>query len=243
MQAADVRLHVAAAGDDLAHVVLHIAAAARPKLAAAAERRHVVEVRVVPRDALELVAIVEAVVVARAEDQPVLVAAIAFRLLEQPMNDAANGRNAGPGGDEDCVLARLAQGEKAVRAVKLDGRAFRQIAQPVRQEAFLHAIEAQIEGGVLARGRGDGVRAGVLFAIGPGLLDGDKLPRNEAEFFHSLDAKLEMLGLRRQQNGPAYAGGEHLPLDRRALLNWGFHDCYSCRCSEGAISLYNHGMA
>src|ERR1019366_8051488 len=243
MQAADVRLHVAAAGDDLAHVVLHIAAAARPKLAAAAERRHVVEVRVVPRDALELVAIVEAVVVARAEDQPVLVAAIALRLLEEPMNDAADGRIAGSGGDEDCVLARLAQGEKAVRAVKLDGRAFRQIAQPVRKEALLHTVEAQIEGGVLARRRGDGVGAGVFFAIGPRLLDRDKLPRNEAEFLHPLDAKLEMLGLRRQQNGPAHAGRKHLPRDGCALLNLGLHDCYSYRCNEGAISLYNHGMA
>src|ERR1022692_2441824 len=128
MQAADVRLHIAAAGDDFAYVVLHIAAAASPKLAAAAERRHVMEVRVVARDALELGAIVEAVVVARAEDQPVLVAAIAFWLLEEPMNDAADGRNAGSGGDEDCVRARPAQGEKSVRAVKLDGRAFRQIA-------------------------------------------------------------------------------------------------------------------
>ena len=159
------------------------------------------------------------------------------------MNDAADGRNAGPGGDEDCVLARLAQSEKAVRAVKLDGRAFRQIAQPVGKEALLHTVEAQIEGGVLARRRSDGVRAGVLFAIGPGLLDRDKLPGNETEFVHPLDAKLEMLGLQRQQNGPAYAGGEHLPLDRRALLNWGFHDCCSYRCSEGAISLYKHHMA
>src|ERR1035437_1820180 len=243
MQAADVRLQVAAAGDDLAHMVLHIAAAAGPKLAAAAERRHIVEVRVVARDALELVAVVEAVLVARAEDQPVLVAAIAFRLLEEPMNDASDGCNAGPGGDEDCVLARLAQGEKAVRAVKLDGRAFRQIAQPVRQEAFLHAIEAQIEGGVLARRRRDGVRTGVFFAIGPRLLDRDKLPRNEAEFLHPLDAKLEMLGLRRQQDGSVQAGSEHLPLDGCALLNLGFHDCYPYRCSEGPISLYNHGMA
>src|ERR1039458_6417914 len=197
MQAADVRLHVAAAGDDFAHVVLHIAAAAGPKLAAAAERGHVVEVWVVARDALELVAIVEAVVVARTEDQPIFVAAIAFRLLEQPMNDAADGRNAGPGGDEDCVLARLAQSEKAVRAVKLDGRAFRQIAQPVGKEALLHTVEAQIEGGVLARRRSDGGRAGMLFAIGPRLLDRDKLPGNEAKFFHPFDAQLEMLGDRK----------------------------------------------
>src|ERR1017187_9598801 len=68
MQAADVRLHLAAASDDLAQVVLHIAAAAGPKLAAAAERWHIVEVRVVARDALELVAVIEAVLVARAED-------------------------------------------------------------------------------------------------------------------------------------------------------------------------------
>src|ERR1035437_1911941 len=153
MQAADVRLQVAAAGADLAHMVLHIAAAAGPKLAAAAERRHIVEVRVVARDALELVAVVEAVLVARAEDQPVLVAAIALRLLEQPLNDAANGRNTGSGGDKDGVRARLAQGEKSVRAVELHGRAFRQIAQPVGKEALLHAIEAQIEGRILARRR------------------------------------------------------------------------------------------
>ncbi len=121
-------------------------------------------------------------------------------------------------------LLRLAQGEKAVRAVKLDGRSFRQIAQPVGKKALLHAIEAQIEGGVLARRRSHGVRPGVFFAIGPGLLDRDKLPGNEAEFFHPLDAKLEMLGLRRQQNGPVHAGREHLPLDSGALLELGFHE-------------------
>src|SRR5664280_2536171 len=112
-------------------MVLHIAAAARPKLAAAAECRHVVEVRVLPLDALELVAVVEAVLVARAEDQPVFVAAIAFWLLEEPMDHAADGRDARPSGDEDGVLARLAQGEKAMRAMELHGRSFRQIAEPV----------------------------------------------------------------------------------------------------------------
>src|ERR1035437_4974612 len=116
MQTADVRLHIGAAGDDLAHVVLHVAAAARPKLAAAAQRRHIVEVRVVPFDALELVVVVDAVLVAGPEDQPVLVATIAFRLFEEPMKHAADGGDAGSGGDEDGVLARLAQGEKAMRA-------------------------------------------------------------------------------------------------------------------------------
>src|ERR1035438_2734690 len=46
--------------------------------------------------------------------------------------------------------------------------------------------------GVRARRRSDGVGPGVLFAIGAGLLDRDKLSRNEAEFVHALDAKLEM---------------------------------------------------
>ena len=224
MQAANVSLHVGAAGDNLAHVVLHVAAAACPKIAAAAERRNVMEVRVFPLDTLELVAVVDAVLIASAEDQPVFVAAIAFRLLEKPMKHAADGRDARSGGNEYGVLARLAQGEKAVWPMELDRRALREIAQPVGKEALFHAVEAQIERGVRARQGCEGICARVFLAIGPRLLDRDKLPWNEAEFLYPLDAKLEMLGLRREQNRPVQAGREDLPLDGGALLYLGFHN-------------------
>ncbi len=105
MQSADVRLHVGATGDNFAHMVLHIAPAAGPKIAATAERWNVVEVWVLAFDPLELVAVVDAVLVAGAENQPIFVAVIAFWLLEQPMNYAADGRDAGSGGDEDRVFA------------------------------------------------------------------------------------------------------------------------------------------
>ncbi len=102
-------------------------------------------------------------------------------------------------------LLRLAQGEQSVRAVKLDGRPFRQIAQPVGKKALVYAVEAQIEGSVRSRRRRDGVCAGVFLAIGPRMFDRDKLAGNEAELFCALDTKLEMLGLRRQQNRPIQA--------------------------------------
>ncbi len=146
------------------------------------------------------------------------------------MNHAADGRDARTGSDKDRVLARLAQCEKSMRPVELDGRPFRQIAKPVGEEAFLHAVEAEIEGCVRPRRRRDGIGACVFLAIGPGMLDRDKLSRNKAELLHALDAKLDVLGLRRQQDGAVHASREHLPLDRSAVLDLGFHSRPLCRC-------------
>ena len=58
------------------------------------------EVRILLSDALELVAIINAVLVAGAEDQPIFAAAIAFGFLKQPLNHAADGCDAGAGSDE-----------------------------------------------------------------------------------------------------------------------------------------------
>src|SRR5271157_2956988 len=139
------------------------------------------------------------------------------------MHHAANGRDAGTCGDEQSSLRRLAQGKESVRTVELYRRALFQITKPVRQEAMIHAVQAEIKGGVRTRRRGDGICSRVLFAIKLWLLDGDELPRHEAEFIQPLNGEFQMFGLRRQQNGPRQAGGERLPLEGCALLGLGLH--------------------
>src|SRR5271165_3568256 len=140
------------------------------------------------------------------------------------MDHATNRRNASTRSDEHCVLARLAQGEQAVRAVELYGCTLLQITQPVRQEAMIHAVQAEIEGSVRTRRRSDGIGPSVLFAIKLWLLDGDELPGHEAEFIQALNGELQMFGLRREQNGSRQSTGEHSPLDGCALLGLGLHD-------------------
>src|SRR6516165_8257296 len=133
-----------------------------------------VKVGMLARDALELVAIVHVLFVTSAEYQPRLMPFMALGLFEEPVNHPANWRNARTGGDEDGIASRFAEGEESMRAVKADGRTFFEIAQPIRQEPVLDPIEAKVEGVVAARSRSHGVGAGVLFAVGLALFDGEE---------------------------------------------------------------------
>src|SRR5271157_195206 len=140
------------------------------------------------------------------------------------MHHAANGRDAGTCGDEHSILRRLAQGKESVRTVELYRRALFQITKPVRQEAMIHAVQAEIEGGVRTRRRGYGIRPSVFLAIKLWLLNGDELPGHEAEFIQALNGELQMFGLRREPNGSGQSTSEHLPLEGCALLGLGLHD-------------------
>ena len=102
--------------------------------------------------------------------------------LEQPVDHAANGRDAGSCSDEHRILMRLPQREHAVRAMELDGRSFFQIAQPVGKESIFHAIQAEVETGISARGAERSNRPACdLCRPAFGCLNGNKLARNESE--------------------------------------------------------------
>ena len=93
-----------------------------------------------------------------------------------------------------------------------DGGSFFQIAQPVRQEAIFHAIQAKIKPGTSARRRGDRVGASVGLAVGLRLLDRDELAGSKVKFGSPFDRELEMLGLIGQKDAIGQAGGQELAL-------------------------------
>ena len=72
-----------------------------------------------------------------------------------------------------------------------------QIAEPVGKKAFLYPVQAEIERSIGARRRGDGIGSGVLLAVSPRVLDGDKLARYKAKLVDPIYLKFKMLGLRR----------------------------------------------
>lgn len=82
MQPADVASHVRAAGHDCAYVVLYVSMAALPVIAAAAERGHIVEVSILLLDLLEFVAVIQTLLVACPEGQPIFMAAVAVGPFE-----------------------------------------------------------------------------------------------------------------------------------------------------------------
>ena len=87
---------------------------------------------------------------AGAVDQPDLlaVAAVGAAFGKEPLQIGAHGRNAGTGGHKDRIGDGILQDEVAVRAVNLDGGAYRQIGQVgqvIGEEAVLYAIDAELE--------------------------------------------------------------------------------------------------
>src|SRR5271165_411590 len=101
MQAADVGLQVAARANDLANVVLDISSKSSPVLATATKSWQVMEVGMRLLDRAELVAVIEAVFVARSVYQPEFAAEVALGPLKEPVRHAAKGSDSCTSGDED----------------------------------------------------------------------------------------------------------------------------------------------
>ena len=111
---------------------------------------------------------------------------------------------------------RLAKREHAMRTMELHNRAFFQIAQPVREESFFHAIQAEVERGSGTGGVGNRVCASVDLSVRLRLLNGNELAGNERELLRALNLELEMLGLFRKINRPRQTGREQIALARNA---------------------------
>ena len=195
VQSADVGLHVAALTNNLANVVLNVASKSWPIVATAAQSRQVVEVGMRLFDGAKLIAVVEAVFVASAIHQPEFAILMPLGTIEKPMHHAAKGSDSRSCGDENRILVRLPQGEHAVGSVKLNGCAFFEIAQPVRQKPVFDAVEAEVERRRSPRMRRKRVGAGMGFAIRLRLLNRDELSGSKCETARALNGELQVLGL------------------------------------------------
>ena len=81
-------------------------------------------------------------------------------------------------------------------------------AKKVGHEAFIDAVEAEIEGIVAARRRSDGVGAGDELMFASRLADGDELPGDKVKRRQLLDLEFKVLGLLRKIDGAGEPGGE-----------------------------------
>lgn len=197
IQAADIGLHLFPAIvllQDLAEMVLDVAATPGPVLAAAAKGADVVEVLVLPGELLKFFAVINIFFVPGAVEEPELVALVTLGVLEEPSQHAAKGRNPRAGGDEDGVLQLFMENEVPVRAVEVDEVADFTVAEVVGHEAVLDTVEAEVELAVAKRVGSDGIGAGDEFPVGLGFADRDKLSGDEVELGHIEDVEFNVLG-------------------------------------------------
>jgi hypothetical protein len=195
--------------ENFGDMVLDVAGESGPSVVGAAEGGEVVEVRVLGGGFFEVVAVVDFGFVAGSVNEPdagVLGQERRGVFGEEPLHEAAHGRDSGAGGDEDCIHERLAEGEESVGAVELDAVAFGQVGEEVGKESAFDAVGADVEDVAAGRG-GDGVGAGLLLAVGIGRDHGDELAGFEGEVVGAFNDKLEMkcLGLLGEQDLTAQA--------------------------------------
>src|ERR1019366_4630405 len=161
---------------------------------------------------LELLAIVNVLLAARAEHQPELVSLMTVTLRQQPVQHGTKRRDSGSRGNEHGVTEGRAQNEIAERSLKRDLRARVEIAEIVRHESILHAIQAEGDAAILGRWRRNRIRTGHLLAIGRRGLHREPLSGNEAEAGYSVHFEFEMLGKLGERDGAKHAGFERFEL-------------------------------
>ena len=181
----------ALAGEVPGDLFLHVPGVAGPAWVGAAERRNKMEPGILARHLFELVAVQDVRFVAHPEQQP------DFRrvgLLIEVLQHGADGRDAGPGGDEGRYgVGRLAQREQSERALKPDGIARLQMKKPRGNEAMRDDVQAQVKPVVVVRRGGDGVRPNALFAVDFDV-HGNELAGLKVELAAVLDFEFKMLG-------------------------------------------------
>src|SRR6266849_2969534 len=116
------------------------------------------------------------------------------RIGQQPMQHGAERRDAGTGCDKDGIAQRRPQNEVAERPLAADFITLSHVAEKIRHEAVLHAVEAESEAIVVSRWGSDGVGARDLLAVGLVGFKREPLPGDETEAGGALYLELKMLG-------------------------------------------------
>src|SRR5260370_12878925 len=117
-------------------MLLHISAQPFPLRFTATQRRQKMKIVMLCSQTFKLIAIVNVLLAARAEEQPELVSLMTGAFCQQPGQHGAEGRDPGSGGDEHGVTQRRTQNEIAERSLKHNLRAFVEIAEIVRHESI-----------------------------------------------------------------------------------------------------------
>src|SRR5438876_10019123 len=107
------------------------------------------KIRVLRGDALKMLAIVDLTLITRTEDQPDVAPVQVMRrsravLREKRFDKSAHRCNARAGSDHQRIAQRIAQHKVPVRPVEVDGASVLHVAQVVRKESALDAIETKI---------------------------------------------------------------------------------------------------
>jgi hypothetical protein len=90
--------------------------------------------------------------------------------------------------------SRRMQNETAKRSLKRNFRTFFKIAEIVRHESILHAIQAESEASIFRRGRRDRISARHLFPFGSVGLYRKPLSRNKADVVSAPHFEFEVFG-------------------------------------------------
>src|ERR1700678_2092211 len=180
-EAADVGMHIGAHADNLSQMLLHISAQSLPFVAGTAERRQKMEVVMIGRQLIELCTIVEILLAPRAKQQPELTSLMTVVFREHPLQHRTKRSDPGSCGDEHGATRLRMQNETAKRSLKRNFRTFFKIAEIVRHESILHAIQAESEASIFRRGRRDRISARHLFPFGSVGLYRKPLSRNKAD--------------------------------------------------------------
>src|SRR5277367_5175453 len=167
------------------------------------------------RQSCKLLAIINVLLVARAEQEPESASLMTVVLRQQPMQHGSEGRNSSSGRNEDGVAQGRAQNEIAEWSLKRNVRAFLQIAEIVRHESIGNAVQA--EGDVSICGRRGRYRIGAcdFLAVGSVSLDRKPLSGDKAEMVHAAHREFEVLGEFGERKRAKHAGVESFELSHR----------------------------
>src|SRR5260370_18854762 len=121
-------------------MLVHISTQHFPLRVTATQRGKKMKIVMLFRQTLKLVAIVNVLLVARAEEQPELVSLMTGAFCQQRGQHGAERRDPGSGGNEHGVTQRRTQNEIAERSRKHKLRAFVEIAAIVEPESIRHCV-------------------------------------------------------------------------------------------------------
>ena len=103
VQPANVGVHLGSTLNDARNVFLNVTAQTFPFRTASAERRQIIEVRMVSSELQKFLVVVNIFLGAASEKQDEVPALMSGRISQEPVQHGTKRRNTGPGCDEDGV--------------------------------------------------------------------------------------------------------------------------------------------
>ena len=137
--------------------------------------------------------------------------------FKQPVQHRPERRNPGSRSDHQSIPQRRPQNEIAERTLKRNLGPFAQIAQVIRHEPVLHAIQAKSKPPILRRRRCNRVRPCDLLTLRRAGFHRKPLPGDEPKPGHSLHFEFDVLGKLGERNRAQQLCGESLELEPSSI--------------------------